>query len=67
MFTVNNSILVKLLAALNECTEWGQICILSCLATFRPSDAREAGEVVERVVPRLQHANPSVVLAAVKV
>ncbi|KAJ3091516.1 AP-2 complex subunit beta [Quaeritorhiza haematococci] len=67
VFVVNNSILTKLLAALNECTEWGQICILTSLANYRPRDAREAGEIVERVIPRLQHANASVVLSAVKV
>ncbi|KAJ3055615.1 hypothetical protein HK097_009942 [Rhizophlyctis rosea] len=67
VFVVNNTILTKLLAAINECTEWGQICILNSLATYRPNDAREAREIVERVMPRLQHANASVVMNAVKV
>ena len=36
---------------------------------FRPGqiDSREAENIVERVSPRLQHANPAVVLSAVKV
>lgn len=66
IFVVNNSILLKLLAALNECTEWGQICILTSLATYRPVDSKEAAEITERVVARLQHANASVVLTAVR-
>lgn len=67
IFSVNRSILHKLLAAINECTEWGQISILTSLSQYRPSDEREAIEITERVVPRLQHANASVVLTAVKV
>ncbi|TPX30432.1 hypothetical protein SmJEL517_g05988 [Synchytrium microbalum] len=67
IFTITSSILTKLLAALNECTEWGQICILTSLASYKPSDGKEAAEIVERVLARLQHANASVVLCAVKV
>ena len=33
----------------------------------RCADAHEAEMIVERVVPRLSHANPGVVLGAVKV
>ena len=32
----------KLLTALNECTEWGQIFILDCLSNYNPKDDREA-------------------------
>ena len=32
-----------------------------------PTDAREAESIIERVTPRLQHANSAVVLSAVKV
>ena len=58
--------LKKLLLALNECTEWGRITILSTLADYKPSEQKEAEHICERVVPQFQHANPSVVLAAVK-
>jgi vesicle coat complex subunit len=54
------------LAALNECTEWGQTCILTSLANYKPKTAAETADIIERVIPRLQHANASVVLAAVK-
>ena len=60
-------ILAKLLAALNECTEWGQICILDSLSKYTPVDTKEAADIIERVIPRLQHINASVVLEAVKV
>ena len=32
----------KLLTALNECTEWGQIFILDAIANYVPEDSREA-------------------------
>jgi vesicle coat complex subunit len=67
IFSIDRSILHKLLAAINECTEWGQICILDSLSKYAPGNANEAQEIVERVVPRLQHANASVVLSAVRV
>ena len=57
----------KLLTALNECTEWGQVFILDSLATYNPTEAQEAQNICERVTPRLSHANAAVVLSAVKV
>ena len=64
---ISASVLQKLLAALNECTEWGQVFILDSLAKYTPADAREAEGIIERVTPRLQHANSAVVMSAVKV
>ena len=57
----------KLLTALNECTEWGQVFILDSLANYIPKDEQEAQNICERVTPRLSHANAAVVLSAVKV
>jgi AP-1 complex subunit beta-1 len=59
--------LKKLLMALNECTEWGRVTILSTLADYHPQDVKESEHICERVAPQFQHVNPSVVLAAVKV
>ena len=59
--------LKKMLMALNECTEWGRVTILSTLADYKASDVKEAEHICERVSPQFQHVNPSVVLAAVKV
>ncbi|KAG9158520.1 hypothetical protein Leryth_016168 [Lithospermum erythrorhizon] len=66
IFEVTSNTLAKLLTALNECTEWGQVFILDCLSKYKAADAREAENIVERVTPRLQHANCAVVLSAVK-
>lgn len=59
--------LKKLLMALNECTEWGRVTILTTLADYPASDVKESEHICERVTPQFQHVNPSVVLAAVKV
>mmetsp|Transcript_32785 Transcript_32785/g.83205 ORF Transcript_32785/g.83205 Transcript_32785/m.83205 type:complete len:911 (-) Transcript_32785:492-3224(-) len=59
--------LFKLLAALNECTEWGQVFILDSLSSYETRDAKDAEKIVERVLPRLQHVNSAVVLSAIKV
>ncbi|ELW66518.1 AP-1 complex subunit beta-1 [Tupaia chinensis] len=59
LLDLNPQSINKLLTALNECTEWGQIFILDCLANYTPKDDREA--------QRLSHANSAVVLSAVKV
>uniref|UniRef100_I1LIM0 Beta-adaptin-like protein n=1 Tax=Glycine max TaxID=3847 RepID=I1LIM0_SOYBN len=66
IFELTSSTLSKLLTALNECTEWGQVFILDALSRYKAADAREAENIVERVTPRLQHANCAVVLSAVK-
>ncbi|KAG8825631.1 beta-adaptin [Serendipita sp. 411] len=64
---INTAILNKLLIALNECSEWGRVAILTQLARYTAVDERESEHICERVVPQLQHANGSVVLSAVKV
>ncbi|KAH3761626.1 AP-1 complex subunit beta-1 [Pelomyxa schiedti] len=67
VFKIDATNLLKLLAALNECTEWGQVFLLDSLAKYTPRDAHEAEMICERVTPRLNHTNSSVVLSAVKV
>ena len=64
---LNNVSVLKLLAVLNECSEWGQIFILDVLATYDPTLPDEAEKMAERIKPRLQHANSAVVLSATKV
>lgn len=64
---LTTQIVNKLLTALNECSEWGQVFILDSLANYEPKDEREAQSICERVTPRLAHANAAVVLSAVKV
>lgn len=60
--------LVKLLlACLNECSEWGRITILSYLAEYLSPNPDDTLHLIERVIPQLQHVNPSVVLSSIKV
>lgn len=67
LIEMNAQTINKLLTALNECTEWGQVFILDSLANYSPKDEREAQSICERITPRLAHANAAVVLSAVKV
>ena len=57
----------KILSAVNESNEWGQIFILEAISTHDPQNAEEAELICERVTPRLAHNNPAVLLSAVKV
>jgi len=63
----NKTTIDKLKAALNECNEWGQVFILDALSTYVPCSSQDAESITERVTARLSHANPAVVLAAIKV
>uniref|UniRef100_A0A0N5AY96 AP complex subunit beta n=1 Tax=Syphacia muris TaxID=451379 RepID=A0A0N5AY96_9BILA len=67
LIEMNSQTINKLLTALNECTEWGQVFILDALALYKPKDEREAQNICERISPRLAHANAAVVLSTVKV
>jgi hypothetical protein len=53
--------------ALNECSEWGRIALLSTLARYKAQDVEESEHICERVLPQFQHVNAAVVLGAVKV
>jgi vesicle coat complex subunit len=67
IFTITSTVLSKLLIALNECSEWGRVAILTALSRYTALDEKESEHICERVVPQFQHANGGVVLAAVKV
>jgi AP-1 complex subunit beta-1 len=66
-FALGSNTVYKLLAALNECTEWGQVIILDSISSYSPQNESQAESIIERVTPRLQHANCAVVLSAAKV
>src|SRR5208282_6029102 len=71
----------NLVAALNESSEyvsplaeltdfhcrWSQVYILESLMNFTPQNPGDAELIAERIAPRLQHANSSVVLTTIKV
>lgn len=67
IFRLDSRTASRLVAVLGDCTEWGQITILDALATYAPETEAEAVQFLEKITPRLQHANCSVVLSAVKV
>jgi hypothetical protein len=50
IFSITSAILNKLLIALNECSEQGQIAILNALARYEAQD-KESEHICERVVP----------------
>jgi vesicle coat complex subunit len=65
----NKKILKRILTALPEANEWGQVYILDVLVTFQPQEKvlKRSEEIIEAVLPRLTHANPAVVMSAIKV
>ncbi|GEM11434.1 clathrin binding protein [Rhodotorula toruloides] len=67
IFVLDSQTLSRLLIALGECTEWGRIAIMGAVARYQAEDEKEAEHICERVIPQFQHANGSVVLAAIKV
>ena len=59
--------LKHILDSLANASEWGQVSILDALILYNPRKASHAEEVIEGVLPRLSHANPGVVMSAIKV
>ncbi|KAK9362799.1 Clathrin/coatomer adaptor, adaptin-like protein [Lipomyces starkeyi] len=57
----------KLVQILGDCNEWSQTYILSALMAYTPQDPAEALLMAERLSPRLQHSNASVVLGTIRV
>ncbi|KAJ2613624.1 hypothetical protein H4S08_002097 [Coemansia sp. RSA 1365] len=64
---LNMKIASKLITALNECNEWGQIYIIESLMYVTPQSSDDAETIIERIMPRLQHGNSGVVLVCIKV
>ncbi|KAG1756829.1 adaptin N terminal region-domain-containing protein [Suillus paluster] len=67
IFKLNLTIANRLLAALGESSEWGQIYILDSLLRYVPEEHTDAEGMAERVIVQLQHANSAVVLTSIKV
>ena len=59
--------LKHILDSLSQASEWGQVSILDALILYNPKKASHAEDVIEGVLPRLSHANPGVVMSAIKV
>ncbi|KAF8163262.1 adaptin N terminal region-domain-containing protein [Crassisporium funariophilum] len=67
IFRLNLTTANKLLAALGESSEWGQIYILDSLLRYVPERHADAETMAERIIVQLQHANSAVVLTTIKV
>ncbi|KAI0306363.1 Adaptor protein complex beta subunit [Multifurca ochricompacta] len=67
LFKLNLPVANKLIAALGESSEWGQIYILDALLRYVPETHADAELIGERISVQLQHANSAVVLTTIKV
>lgn len=64
--TLDHNHASKIATVLGECSEWSQTSMLQALLCWTPQTSVEAERMVERVLPRLQHANAAVVLGTVR-
>ncbi|KAK2953930.1 Adaptor protein complex 1/2 (AP-1/2), beta subunit [Blattamonas nauphoetae] len=65
---ITSDVLQKLVSALSQASEWGQVHILDALALwYTPETSSEAERIAERVSLHLNHNNSAVVLSATKV
>ena len=64
---INSKMLKKILNALNECNEWGQIYILDCLVNYKKKKTKYAEMIIDATVPLFSHINPAVIMSACKV
>lgn len=67
LIKLRTKVLKRILLALNEANEWGQVYILDALVNFTPKKTKQAEDIIEATLPRLSHSNPSVVMSSVKV
>ena len=59
--------LKNVLDSISKANEWAQVQILDALVLYNPKKSSHAEEVIEGVLPRLNHVNQSVVMSAIKV
>ena len=64
---INSSVLKRLLLALNEANEWGQIYILDGLMNYKKNSGKKAEMIIEATIPLFSHINPAVIMSAIKV
>lgn len=64
--TVDTNHAFNFVSALPDCNEWSQSYILSALMNYVPQTHKDATSMIEKLFPRLQHANSSVVLGTLR-
>lgn len=58
---------LTLILLLGKSNEWSQVYILNSLMSYVPQTEVEALELIELIIPSLQHENPGVALNAIKI
>lgn len=66
ILTLTADTVIPILSALNDCSEWCQTIILDALSKYVPESADHAESLIDRLIPFLKNANPSVVIGAFK-
>ena len=66
LLKLTESLVQKLLTAMNDCNEWGVVYILETLSGYIPRNPNEAEGIMERVSSKLAHTNSAVALSAIR-
>lgn len=66
IFTFDGSCVPQIVAAIPASTEWCQTILLDALGNYEPDSPEKAAEMIDRLMPFLKSANPSVVIGAFK-
>lgn len=56
-----------LLTALHDNNEWSQIYLLEGISKFLPENQDQINELIERILPSLNHSNSGIVLTTIKI
>ena len=64
---LNSKLLKKILMALNDANEWGQIYILDSLMNYKKTKSQKSEMIIEAAIPLFNHINPAVIMSAIKV
>jgi len=65
--TIDKAHSLKLIGYLSNTNEWCQIYLLNSLMSYVPQTSEEALDLIEAMIPSLQHENSAVVLNAIKI
>lgn len=63
---INKEHLILLISGIGTANEWKQVYLLNALMSFVPQKSDDALEMMEAILPCLQHENTSVVLNSIK-
>jgi vesicle coat complex subunit len=64
IFTLDSETISPLLNAINSCSEWCTSILFDALSKYQPGSHEDATFLIDRLLPFLKHANPSVVIGA---